>query len=100
VDILARYGGEEFVILLPEVCAKDAASVAERLRQEIERARFPTKAGFLGVTISLGVAEFTPDMVLLSDLLEEANQVEHLAKQTGRNRVVVANSALVEDTSQ
>jgi GGDEF domain-containing protein len=48
--------------------------------------------GDLGVTVSLGAAELSPDMFLLDDLLEEANQAEHMAKEAGRNCVRVNQS--------
>ncbi len=43
-DIVARFGGEEFVVLLPETTAADAAGVAERLRQHVERTPFELDA--------------------------------------------------------
>ena len=36
-DTLCRWGGEEFLVLLPGAGATSAASVAERMRSEVER---------------------------------------------------------------
>lgn len=90
VDLIARYGGEEFVILLPEADAGSARQVAERLRERIEATLVETQSGRLGVTASIGIAQLTPGMVSLTELLEEANQAEHTAKQRGRNQVIAA----------
>jgi diguanylate cyclase (GGDEF)-like protein/PAS domain S-box-containing protein len=88
VDLVARYGGEEFVILLPEVSLASAEQIAERLRQDIERHRVLTPRGELGVTVSIGVAEVGEVATSLAALLDRANQAEHTAKETGKNRVV------------
>jgi diguanylate cyclase (GGDEF)-like protein len=88
VDLVARYGGEEFVILLPEVSLNAATQVAERLRQDIERHRVTTDRGDLGVTVSIGVAELGDGVASLNALMDCANQAEHTAKETGKNRVV------------
>ena len=50
-----------------------------------------TEWGELGVTISLGVAEYEPGMVDLVALMDRANRAEHQAKELGRNRVEIAS---------
>jgi diguanylate cyclase (GGDEF)-like protein/PAS domain S-box-containing protein len=89
VDLVARYGGEEFVILLPEVSLHAAAQVAERLRIDIDRHRVATTRGELGVTVSIGVATLGDKANNLAALMDRANQAEHTAKETGKNRVSV-----------
>jgi diguanylate cyclase (GGDEF)-like protein len=89
VDLITRFGGEEFVTLLPETQAEDAAQAAERLRQAIQNRHITSSWGELGITISIGVTELTPDMENLNDLIERANQAEHLAKDKGKNRVEI-----------
>lgn len=87
VDLLTRFGGEEFVTLLPETRIGAAVQAAERLRQAVQNLRIPSSWGELGITISIGVAELTSSMNGLDDLIERANQAEHLAKERGKNRV-------------
>lgn len=88
VDLISRYGGEEFVILLPETNLKSASRVAERLRQSIMNDSFPTDAGALRVTISLGVAE-AKESDTLHTLIERADVALYKAKDAGRNRVML-----------
>ena len=88
VDLVTRYGGEEFVVLIPETELEPAVKIAERLRQAVETNRVQTQYGALAVTISLGVADFTVEVLDLDTLIDRANRAEHRAKEQGRNRVV------------
>jgi len=86
--ISGRLGGEEFCLLVRDGQAC-AIEIAEALRTAIAAARF--SAGFkeLGVTCSLGVAEWQPDHTI-DALLQRADMALYLAKKEGRNRVRAA----------
>jgi diguanylate cyclase (GGDEF)-like protein len=86
-DIVCRYGGEELAVILPETSADEAAMVAERLRQAVERRNDrPGPA----VTISAGVAAY-PDSADSSDtLITVADAALYAAKRAGKNRIVGA----------
>lgn len=81
-DRLGRLGGEEFAVLLPETSRDDAKRVAERLRLHVDEATH--------VTISIGVAEFNPELEALRVLIKHADRAMYAAKEGGRNRVSVA----------
>jgi diguanylate cyclase (GGDEF)-like protein len=84
-DICCRYGGEEFTIILPLTDAHDAGILAERLRAKTEAAR---PHGY-HVTLSIGVAAYTPDMQTSQDLVKKADMALYEAKRSGKNRVVI-----------
>ncbi len=94
-DIVARYGGEEFVVLC-HGGIEDTAGVAERFRQEIEKAEIPgqehqplLKGQAEGcLTICLGVASYDALMTEPGVLVERADKKLYQAKREGRNRVV------------
>jgi diguanylate cyclase (GGDEF)-like protein/hemerythrin-like metal-binding protein/PAS domain S-box-containing protein len=84
-DLFGRWGGEEFVLLLPETGPVGAQRVAERVRAALVQAVF---AGDVRVTVSLGVAARRPGESF-AELLRRADAAMYLAKQQGRNRVVI-----------
>jgi diguanylate cyclase (GGDEF)-like protein len=90
IDFTARYGGEEFAVILPEVNAKGAAVVAERIRKTIEQYSFSGEEGPLFVTVSMGVAEFKPARIRsASQLIAEADKALYQSKEMGRNRLTI-----------
>ena len=92
VDIVGRIGGEEFAILLPETDKNEAAEVAERLRNAIANAKVPLSTGdqSLHFTVSIGVASLESKGENLDALLHLADKALYEAKNSGRNRVCVA----------
>jgi len=88
-DTLGRYGGEEFLALIPGCTHAEATSAAERMRRSIGDTPVLLDGKPVAVTASLGVA--TSDMAAKgSDLIELADAALYRAKESGRNRVVVA----------
>jgi len=88
-DIVGRWGGEEFVLVCPEISLEEARALAEGLRQEIEGTNFP---GLGQLTASFGVADYEADAAP-GLLVSRADEAMYRAKQSGRNRVVVASMA-------
>ena len=92
-DIPSRYGGEEFAVLLPFTHIDEAQIVGERLRKAVETSPIPinledSDIKSLSVTISMGLAEFTPEETG-EELFERADKALYNAKESGRNRVCI-----------
>ncbi len=90
-DQCFRYGGEEFTCIFPETDERGGFTVADRLRQAVERLAIPhpenPPSGV--VTISVGVSSLQPPIdVGAEDLLRAADQALYSAKNQGRNRSV------------
>lgn len=86
-DLLARSGGEEFVILLPDTNKMDAERIGERVRCVISEACIDIGGEFIGITVSIGVAQFFEDGEENDSVLKIADQQLYRAKKAGRNRV-------------
>ncbi|MDZ7641515.1 MAG: diguanylate cyclase [Desulfurivibrio sp.] len=97
VDLVGRLGGEEFAVILPGADLKGAlhfaerlrCGVGERLREEVCGHRFPTSAGILTVTVSIGVAVLRPEDEGVEPVLHRADTAMYRAKENGRNRIEV-----------
>jgi len=88
-DFFGRFGGEEFVLILPDTHRAGALKLADNLRRHIESCRFKYKDQPVSVTISCGIAEFTPDEASVH-AFERADTCLYAAKNNGRNRCEVS----------
>lgn len=90
--LLARLGGDEFGLLLPDTQVADARARAEHLLERIATTPYPWQGRSFSLTASIGAVSFDaahgPDP---AELLAIADTACYLAKENGRNRVVVHN---------
>lgn len=105
-----RYGGEEFTVLFHGKGAKEAAPHLERLRQSIADYRMSLRgddrpkedsagqgrragsrnANEVSVTVSIGVAESSPNLNTPDDVIRAADQALYKAKHGGRNQICLS----------
>jgi diguanylate cyclase len=94
-DEVGRYGGEEFAILMPGISLEEALAAAERIRATIASTVVECDGHRISMTASFGVAVYPGEGIdSLNDLLKAADKALYVAKDTGRNRVVRADSSL------
>lgn len=93
--LIGRFGGDEFAIALPQGLA-ETTMVAERIRHMVEHLTLP-QAPDVRCSISLGLAEAGPTDTDLRQWMESADRVLYQAKQTGRNRIVGKDDAVLVD---
>jgi len=94
-DMAARYGGEEFVALLSGTTEEEALKVANRFRKMLSTAAIKHEGSDVSehVTVSMGIA--THDITTphnAKELIEAADKALYKAKDTGRNKEVLAST--------
>ncbi|HSH62110.1 MAG TPA: sensor domain-containing diguanylate cyclase [Acidimicrobiales bacterium] len=86
IDTAARYGGEEFALVLPNCSPTNAVALAERVRQDLAlRTADPP------VTVSAGVATLPVHAFTGEELVRAADEALYESKNTGRDRVTLAD---------
>ncbi len=88
-DLVARFGGEEFCIVLKNISQEEAVKFFVNLRAKIASSKIPIKQETVSVTVSIGIA-FNKSDYHLDEILESADEALYTAKESGRNRVEVA----------
>ena len=92
-DVACRYGGEEFILLIPGASRENAIKCAEQLREIIQRHKITRKDTLLStITVSVGVVIYPEHCDSSTSLLKAVDMALYQAKDTGRNRVIVAES--------
>jgi len=87
VDRVGRFGGEEFVVLAPGLELVQAMVVAERLRAYVAATPVHHASGSVGLSVSIGIAQWAGDQEDVSQLLRRADEALYVAKEQGRDRV-------------
>ncbi|CAI9000999.1 diguanylate cyclase [Pseudomonas chlororaphis] len=85
-DQAGRYGGDEFCVILPDVPLEHAAELMEALRCRFGGLGYEQNPA-LQVSLSIGLAAYSPDHSDALDWLNDADQALYEAKTTGRNKV-------------
>lgn len=93
---VGRYGGEEIVCLLRETDLRQAARVAESIRQAVEQTSIAHEDQKIAVTVSVGAAGMMDGQPFRTpaQLVEYADRAVYAAKRDGRNcvRICVPNA--------
>jgi diguanylate cyclase (GGDEF)-like protein len=97
-DVVARYGGEEFAIILPDTTEEIAISIAEKIRLDVEKTKFPGEENQPNgmVTASIGVSTFPTKAQSDIELIKSADDALYRAKFFNKNRVESYYSILEE----
>lgn len=87
-DILGRYGGEEFIVILPNTNSDGSRSLAERIRDSVEKSPIKLGRKRINITLSAGVASYAGNYPSsYEDLIKKADKALYQAKNEGKNKV-------------
>ena len=88
-DTLARMGGDRFAVLLPGCNGESARTMADTLHHTATTFRFPWEDKQVRIGVSIGVVTIGPEMFGPGDVVTAADAALLMAKEGGRNRIVV-----------
>ena len=92
-DTVFRYGGDEFIAVLSTCDLKTAQTVAERIRQSVEKKEFLAAEGLrLRFTVSIGVALYPEHAASKKEVIDAADRAMYGAKKASRNSVFIAEA--------
>ncbi|OIP57261.1 MAG: diguanylate cyclase [Helicobacteraceae bacterium CG2_30_36_10] len=86
-DIAGRIGGEEFAMILPNTNLKNAAILANRIREEVSNQTTKIDGININYTVSIGLTALLYDDINSDSAFARADNALYVAKANGRNRV-------------
>jgi diguanylate cyclase (GGDEF)-like protein len=92
VGIAARYGGEEFAIIMPGCSLKKGMDRAVRMKDQLLKSVVSFDNAKIKFTVSIGIAHYPNDAKTRVDLIEKADRALYMAKEQGRDRIVIAQT--------
>ncbi len=90
-DTFSRHGGEEFAIIVRKTTWESGMEVAEKLRRVVETEVFKVGDNEVKITLSIGVAQFTPKYNTFNEMMRVSDKALYKAKNKGRNCVVLGS---------
>ncbi len=88
-DVLARLGGDEFGVFLYKCDVAAALKLANQIRAEVENFQFLWEENRFTVGVSVGLVVVDDRWESIKSLFSAADSACYIAKNEGRNRVVV-----------
>ncbi len=88
-DIIGRYGGDEFLLILPGTSLKGTRRLAEKIRNNIMKIKFPVNSKKFNLSMSFGIAGFNRNIKDHYQLIHMADQALYRSKNSGKNIITI-----------
>ena len=95
-DATARIGGDEFAILLEGCEIQKAVKIGEELKRELNKFKFNWQGKQFDVGASIGIVPINQFSESVVSLLNLADSVCLMAKEQGRNRILIHDENATE----
>lgn len=86
-DLMARFGGEEFCVLLEDITYENTRLLFEKIRNKFQNNIIRTDKHVVTYTVSIGV--YIGLSVSLENMIRLSDDALYIAKENGRNRVII-----------
>jgi diguanylate cyclase (GGDEF)-like protein len=99
-DLVARLGGDEFAVLAPNTPDRATAeAIAERILSSL-CAPYSVNGHTIAIGASIGIAMFDQHAERATDIMRYADMALYRAKNEGRNRACIYDSAMDADLTE
>ena len=93
-DMAVRYGGEEFLILLLNTTKEQSIIIANNIKKNFSSLEFTSESKKFKKTLSMGISHYPNDTDSLWKAIKYADEALYLAKNTGRDKIVIFESTV------
>ncbi|MGL4570380.1 MAG: tetratricopeptide repeat-containing diguanylate cyclase [Clostridium sp.] len=83
-DIIIRFGGEEFIIAFVGINEKEAKSILDNIREELNSKEFKSK---VKISFSAGIATWNGESI--DEIVSKVDELLYEAKRNGKNRILI-----------
>jgi diguanylate cyclase (GGDEF)-like protein len=95
VDFSCRLGGDEMLIAFQNMSSQEAEKKADSIRQKLQAIVVKKENQSVATTVSIGIATYPQNGDSIKELINWADQALYMAKEKGRNQVVLASAVKI-----
>ncbi len=101
--LVSRFGGDEFIVLINDIALDKRLAWEELLRESAKIhqgliGNYPIGDSMHALTVSIGATIFSDYKQTYEDIIKEADMAMHVAKERGRNTVVLFEDEMMTAT--
>lgn len=97
-DLAIRYGGEEFLLIIFETFSEVAMKIANHINSEFSKKVFTVAEEKFSKTLSIGIASYVANTTTPWRAIKHADVALYHAKNSGRNRVVIFEAEMYQES--
>lgn len=90
-DFSCRLGGDEILMAFQKMTIDGAVKKADSIRQKLGAISVQREGQQISTTVSIGIASYPTNGNSINELIAQADEALYLAKEKGRNQVVMAS---------